>query len=157
MEKRCHSWNEDQEWRNHWAMQGRKKNRMGRRRKIQPSILFLVIKSSRSLFSPVLILCHPEGVSWARVPGRRAGCHFAADRCFILCFNFSAALRLCEHGYLTVQVRPAFSCLSPKHIVKLRRWEISYELCIQICNSINLVKCHCIHTSYISWDWNLIF
>lgn len=71
--------------------------------------------------------------------------------------SISAALRLCEHGYLTAQVRPAFSCLSPKHTVKPRRWEISYELCIQICNSINLVKCHAMHTSYISWDWNLIF
>lgn len=63
----------------------------------------------------VLILCHPKGVSWACVPGRRAGCHSAADRCFILSFNFRAALRLCEHGYLTAQVWPAFSCLSPKH------------------------------------------
>jgi len=66
----------------------------GRRGKIQQSILFLVIKYSQSLFSPILILCNPKGASSAHVLGRRTGCHFAADRYFILGFNFSATFRL---------------------------------------------------------------
>lgn len=125
-----------------------------RRRKIQQSILFLVIKYSKSLFSPVLILCNPKGVSSARVPGRRTGCTLPLyPRLQFQCYIKTR----CEHRYPTVQVRPVFSWVSPKHRAKLRRGEVSYELCIQIRNSINLVKRHGIHTSHISRDWNLIF
>lgn len=132
----------------------------GRRGKIQQSILFLVIEYSKSLFSPMLILCNPKGVSSARVLGRRTGCILPLCSRQVLYprLQFQRYIKTqCEHWYLTVQVRPVFSCLSPKHRAKLRRWEISYELYIQICNSINLVKRHGIHTSYISWDWNLTF
>lgn len=159
MGKRCQSCNEGKI--QMWETTGQGKGqRTGRSEKTEESVLFLMIKCSRSLFSPMLIHCNPKGVSSAHVPGRRTGClsPLCSRQVLYPLLQFQCYIKTrCEHWYLTVQVRTVFSCLSPKHGAKLRRWEISYELCIQICNSINLVKCRGIHISCISWDWNLIF